>query len=128
MKVLLDTHTLLWFIHGDERLSPRSREIILDHLSQLYYSMVSIWEITIKESLGKIELSKNWLGTIESELIANGVQRAVIDFKTFKTLSSLPFHHRDPFDRLLISQAMSNDMTLLSRDTILKQYTVNVIW
>lgn len=128
MKALLDTHALLWFIHGDKRLSARSREILLDQQSKLFYSLVSIWEITIKESLGKIKLSKGWLKSIESELKVNGVLQADIDFRTFKTLNSLPFHHRDPFDRLIISQAISKDLTILSRDTVFKQYTSNVIW
>jgi len=98
----------------------------LDHHSKLPYSIVSIWEITIKESLGRIELSKGWK-TVKTEFNFSGIQQVCIEFNTFRTLSSLPLGHCYPFDRLLISQAIVGDIILLSPDTIFKQYTVDVV-
>ena len=120
MKYLLDTHTLLWLLEGDERLSQRAREIIGDIDQQLFASVASLWEITIKVSIGKLKISK---GIRE---VANAL--TVLDIKTvpvlpqhLEVLGTLPFHHRDPFDRLIIAQAKYEQMTIIGKDSAFKE-------
>ena len=128
MKILLDTHAILWFISGDDRLSQRAKDVFLNMDSKLYYSLVSIWEITIKASLGKINLARGWLKTIEEELRINAIQKITIEIEHCRNLILLPFHHRDPFDRMLIAQSMSNEMAILTCDKEISNYEIDVIW
>jgi PIN domain nuclease of toxin-antitoxin system len=122
MSYLLDTHVLLWYINGDTRLSQSHQQLIEDPETDIALSYVSLWEITIKVSLNKLKLS----GDIE-ELIAliNDTGISLIDISTqdLIELKDLPFHHRDPFDRLLVAQAKSRDMTLLTEDGHIKSYS-----
>ena len=128
MKLLLDTHALIWFISGDNRLGEQAREAFLNSDNKLYFSKASLWEMTIKISLGKLVLAENWLTAIEKEMISNGIQWLEIDIDHCKTLADLPFHHRDPFDRLLISQAISESMSIISIDSQFAHYPLEIIW
>jgi PIN domain nuclease of toxin-antitoxin system len=128
MKLLLDTHALIWFISGDNRLGEQAREAFLNSDNKLYFSKASLWEMTIKISLGKLVLSENWLAAIEKEMISNGIQWLEIEIDHCKTLADLPFHHRDPFDRLLISQAISETMAIISIDSQFSHYPLDIIW
>ncbi|MCP4755004.1 MAG: type II toxin-antitoxin system VapC family toxin [Proteobacteria bacterium] len=128
MKVLLDTHAILWIIGGDDRLSRRAKDLFLDQNTTLYYSLLSIWEITIKMSLGKIKLAKGWLKTIEEELRINAIQPISIEIEHCRSLFHLPFHHRDPFDRMLIAQAITGEMAIMSCDKSFANYDVELIW
>jgi len=128
MKLLLDTHALIWLISGDSKLSEPAKEAFLNQDNKLYLSKVSLWEITIKISLGKLVLAKHWLTAIEKEMISNGIQWLEIEIDHCKTLADLPFHHRDPFDRLLISQAISESMSIVSIDREFSHYPLDIIW
>jgi PIN domain nuclease of toxin-antitoxin system len=128
MKLLLDTHALIWFISGDNRLGEQAKEAFLNSDNKLYFSKASLWEMTIKISLGKLVLSENWLAAIEKEMISNGIQWLEIEIDHCKTLADLPFHHRDPFDRLLISQAISETMAIISIDSQFSHYPLDIIW
>jgi PIN domain nuclease of toxin-antitoxin system len=128
MKILLDSHAFLWMITDDIRLSNTARHTFLDNANSLFFSHVSLWEICIKKSLGKISLKTNWLQTIEDEMKANVIQWLPIEIQHCAEVAELPFHHRDPFDRLLIAQAMVEDMRLLSRDKQLSAYNIERIW
>lgn len=128
MKLLLDTHALIWLISGDNRLGEQAKEAFLNSDNKLYFSKASLWEMTIKISLGKLVLSENWLAAIEKEMISNGIQWLEIEIDHCKTLADLPFHHRDPFDRLLISQAISEAMTIISIDSQFSHYPLDIIW
>jgi len=128
MKLLLDTHALIWFISGDKRLGEQAQEAFLNRDNMLYFSKASLWEMTIKISLGKLVLAKNWLTAIEKEMISNGIQWLEIEIDHCKTLADLPFHHRDPFDRLLISQAISESMSIVSIDVQFSLYPLDIIW
>ncbi len=128
MKALLDTHAFLWLITGDERLSKTARKIFLDQENSLFFSMASLWEICIKKSLGKLSLKIGWLIAIQDEMKANAIQWLPIEMLHCAELTKLPFHHRDPFDRMLIAQAMVEDMQLLSRDSRLSDYEITRIW
>ena len=128
MKLLLDTHALIWFISGDSKLSEQAKEAFLNRDNKLYFSKASLWEITIKISLGKLVLAEYWLTAIEKEMVSNGIQWLEIETDHCKTLADLPFHHRDPFDRLLISQAISESMGIVSVDGQFSHYPIDVIW
>ena len=128
MKLLLDTHALIWFISGDNRLGEQAKEAFLNSDNKLYFSKAGLWEMTIKISLGKLVLSENWLAAIEKEMISNGIQWLEIEIDHCKILADLPFHHRDPFDRLLISQAISESMTIISIDSQFSHYPLDIIW
>jgi len=128
MKLLLDTHALIWFISGDSKLSEQAKEAFLDQDNKLYFSKASLWEITIKISLGKLVLAEYWLTAIEKEMISNGIEWLEIEIDHCKILADLPFHHRDPFDRLLISQAISESMGIISIDSQFSNYPLDVIW
>jgi len=128
MKLLLDTHALIWFISGDSKLSEQAKEAFLNRDNKLYFSKASLWEITIKISLGKLVLAEHWLKAIEKEMKSNGIQWLEIKIDHCKILADLPFHHRDPFDRLLISQAISESMGIVSIDSQFSNYPLDVIW
>ncbi len=128
MKVLLDTHAFLWLIAGDIRLSDKARQTYLNTENSLFFSAASLWEICIKLSLGKISLKNEWFRTIQVEMEINTIQWLPIEMAHCTKVTELPFHHRDPFDRMLIAQAIVEDMDLLSRDRRLSAYTIERIW
>ncbi len=124
---LLDTHTLIWFIDGSDLLSQKARNEIEDENAINFVSIASLWEIAIKASLGKIEL-KTSFNQINNKLVENGFEILPITFEDTLIISNLPFHHRDPFDRIIIAQAMTNKMTIFSKDGQFSLYGVKVIW
>lgn len=128
MKVLLDTHALLWLIAGDARLSNTARNTFLNPENILYFSIVSLWEICIKKSLEKISLKTGWLETIQEEMKTNTIQWLSVEVPHCAKVIELPFHHRDPFDRMLVAQAMVEDLAILTRDNLLSTYTIQCIW
>lgn len=128
MNVLLDTHALLWAIAGDRRLSRTAGGVFLDPANNLFFSAAGFWEICIKISLGKLSLKKGWSSIIQTEMKRNAVQWLPVEMPHCIELTRLPFHHRDPFDRMLVAQAMVEEMTLLSRDRRLSAYGVARIW
>ena len=128
MKVLLDTHAFLWSITGDDRLSETAKKTFLDPDNRLFFSAASLWEICIKKSLEKLSLRSGWLKTIQDEMKVNAIQWLPVEMSHCAELTKLPFHHRDPFDRMLIAQAMIEDLQLLSRDVRLSAYEIKRIW
>ena len=128
MKILIDTHALLWLITGDKRLSEKSRAYFTNPENDLYFSMASFWEICIKISIGKLKLSKNWEKIIKEELAFNSVKFLAISSEYYVQVTKLPLHHRDPFDRLIIAQAISEQCHVLSIDEHFEQYPIKLIW
>ena len=128
MILLLDTHALIWFFSGDSNLSEEAKEAFLNTENKLFFSKASLWEITIKISLGKLVLAERWLSILENEMESNGIQWLGIEIAHCKVLADLPFHHRDPFDRLLISQAISESMSIVSIDRQFSRYPLDIIW
>ncbi len=128
MKVLLDTHAFLWLITDEDRLSDNARQTFLNTENSLFFSAASMWEICIKKSLGKINLKDGWFQTIQQELEINTIQWLPIEMTHCAEVTELPFHHRDPFDRMLIAQAIVEEMKLLSRDSRLADYAIELIW
>jgi len=128
MKVLLDTHAFLWLITDEDRLSENARQTFLNTENSLFFSAASLWEICIKKSLGKISLKDGWFQTIKEEMAINTIQWLPIEMTHCAEVTELPFHHRDPFDRMLIAQAIVEEMKLLSWDSRLSDYAIELIW
>ena len=128
MKLLLDTHAFLWFIGGDNALSSRGRLAVEDSGNHKWVSMVSLWEIAIKHSIGKLSLDKPFEQLIPEQLQASGFEILGISIGHLTTLTQLPLHHRDPFDRLLAAQCLAENLTLLSSDEALDAYGIHLLW
>jgi PIN domain nuclease of toxin-antitoxin system len=126
MKVLLDTHILWWIVTGDARLSAKAKKIFTDVQCKLFFSIVGFWELAVKSSLKKANLHKHWYTLIQDHLRDNSISVLPITPEHCHQVSLLPFHHRDPFDRLLIAQAITEDLTLLTADPKFKKYNVDV--
>ena len=127
MHHLLDTHTVIWFINGDLDLSDKARKLVESHPTANFVSVATLWEIAIKVSLKKLELSGGF-SEIKSQLDQNGFQLLPITWEDTLLIASLPFHHRDPFDRILIAQSMNNRMSIITKDEDFKKYPVSLLW
>ena len=128
MKYLLDTHAFLWMISDDERLSTAAADAIVDQRSELYFSMASYWEICIKISIGKLELKRNWPRVFEREMSMNDVGWLAVNPEHARGVIKLPWHHRDPFDRLLVSQCRSEKLTCITADKNIPRYPIKCLW
>lgn len=124
MKLLLDTQTFLWWMSGSSRLSRGAREAISDSGNQVLFSVASAWEIAIKRNLGKLRAPDNLAGAIEAE----SFDLLGIDLPHIEALDGLAHHHRDPFDRMLIAQALVERATLVSGDAIFQRYGAVILW
>jgi PIN domain nuclease of toxin-antitoxin system len=127
MKVLLDTHAFLWFVNDDPQLSLAAKTLMESEVD-LLLSVASLWEISIKVGIGKLDLPKLFDVFIPEQLEHNEIELLQIELKHLTPLTSLPLHHRDPFDRLLISQSLVEELTILSADKIFDRYAVNRSW
>ncbi len=128
MRILLDTHAFLWSVMDDPKLSDRARSNFLDADNELLISAVTGFEIAVKYALGKLELAEPPRDFMENRIRNNALTQLPISLSHTYRLSHLPLHHRDPFDRLLISQALEEDIPLLSADSAFGLYDVEVIW
>jgi PIN domain nuclease of toxin-antitoxin system len=124
LKLLLDTHAALWFLSGDERLSENAQRHLTDDSNRILLSAAVIWEIAIKRLLGKLTVPDEYL----SLLLDAGVQPLPVSVAHAAAVEHLPRHHRDPFDRMLVSQATLEGGALVSRDQALRPYGVTLIW
>jgi PIN domain nuclease of toxin-antitoxin system len=127
MKLLLDTHTFLWFINNSPELSSSAADLLESDVD-LLLSMASLWEIAIKVSLNKLTLPDNYERFIPQQITLNNIEILTITFEHLTVVSRLPFHHRDPFDRLLIAQSMSENFQIVSVDTQFDRYGVSRKW
>lgn len=127
MNYLLDTHVLLWLLSQQNKISSHVLDQCSDPRNQPYFSLLSIWEVQIKHQLGKLTLDipiKKIMNTAnEKNILTLGVNESHI-----LMLDSLPYHHKDPFDRLLIAQAKAENMTFVSADKIIQQYDVELLY
>lgn len=128
MRALLDTHVFLWWITDDSQLSSRARELISNRNNALYLSAASGWEIMIKARLGRLQLPKNPQRFLSEQLSLNNIESLPIQMSHALHTITLPDHHRDPFDRMLIAQAQLEKMAILSSDQQIAKYEVRVIW
>jgi PIN domain nuclease of toxin-antitoxin system len=128
MKILLDTCAFLWIITDDTNLSPRARELFSDPAHDIYLSVVSVWEIAIKNAIGRLPLPKKPEQFIPAQRTRHGIASLALEEEDTLYLTRLPDLHRDPFDRMLISQAIVNGMAILTRDESITRYPVRCVW
>ena len=128
MRLLLDSHALIWFWEANPALSPVALAAIEDLDNEKHVSHVTAWEIAIKVRLGKLKLAAAYNDLFPGALMADGFRELPTNLRHFRELLQMPFHHGDPFDRLLIAQARVEHLTLVSRDAQLKDYGVPLLW
>lgn len=128
MRFLLDTHAFLWFVLNDPRLSQETLKLISDPKNDLLISPASYWEIAIKVSLGKYEIPGSFQSWMEHQILTNNFEILPIRIAHTAKVATLSFHHRDPFDRLLVAQALSEQIPIISADGKLDLYSVERRW
>ena len=128
MKYLLDTHALIWFFSGNSKLSEKVRLLMENEEITKLISLTSVWEMGIKQSKGKLTLAVPLEQYIQDKLTLEDYEILPITLKQLAKITTLPFHHKDPFDRLLIAQAITEQIPLLSKDTAFEPYEIEVIW
>ncbi len=127
MRLLLDTHALLWLL-DDRGLSVVASTLFLDPDNDVFLSAASYWEICIKISINKLDIGDDWRSQIDEEISVNGIRWLPIEQSHCLELLALPHYHRDPFDRLLIAQARAEGLSVLSADPNFGRYDVPVVW
>ncbi len=128
MRLLLDTHTFLWFTLGDTQLSPTALALINDPGNDKLISPASYWEIAIKVSIRKLALNQPFEDFLDRGIRQNGFKILHIDLRHTARVVTLPFHHKDPFDRLLIAQALTEGIAIVGADTLFDQYGATRLW
>jgi len=127
MNILLDTHVLWWFLRGNEKIPTTTRDTIFDSQNIIYISIASIWEVAIKMSIGKLSFDggiDGFINAIEDE----NFELLGISTEHTKTVANLPFIHRDPFDRMLVAQAITENIPIMTTDANVLKYGMNSIW
>ena len=128
MKLLLDTHTFLWWVAASGELSRKARSAVGNARNECFVSVASGWEIAIKVSLGRLRIDGALDRFLPEQLAANGFRALAIDLKHAARVATLPFHHRDPFDRLLVAQALEENLAMVTADPVVLKYGVKRIW
>lgn len=128
MKLLLDTHVFLWWVSDEGKISQSARNHIASGKNEVYFSAVSSWEISIKSSLDKIVLKTPIDEFIPEQLVSCNFRPLPIEVAHTVAVAELPDHHRDPFDRLLVAQSVVEKMSLVSNDSALSQYDIDLVW
>jgi PIN domain nuclease of toxin-antitoxin system len=128
MKLLLDTHTALWWVNEHEKLTPGVKSLLLDETNELYISVASAWEIAIKSSLGKLTELNGGVKTFFTLMESIPITLVTVTPRHIETVEKLPFIHRDPFDRILIATAITDGMTILTADENIHKYDVSFVW
>jgi PIN domain nuclease of toxin-antitoxin system len=128
MKLLLDTNVFIWLNDAPHRLREQVMTVVANPDNDLFLSLTSIWEMQIKIQLGKLQLNDPLPDILRTQQVENNLQILTINLNHIWSLENLPYHHRDPFDRLLIAQAQTEGMTLVSADGIFDLYDVDLLW
>ena len=128
MRLLLDTHALIWFIEGSPRLSARAREAIEALENECWVSVASLWEMSIKAARGNLEVTRPIPRLIREHVEGNEMSLLQVGGEHLEALIELPHHHKDPFDRLMIAQAATESLTLISCDSRFDEYQVKLLW
>ena len=127
MNLLLDTHTLLWLLDEHEKLSKKVSQKLADTSNHLYVSIASLWETTIKIMNNRLPAHAS-VDDFLQEIKKHPITVLNIDEKYLQTLAALPFHHKEPFDRIILSTAITEDMVLITKDEDIKKYDVETLW
>jgi len=128
MNLLLDTHAFLWFIASDPRLSNQAQSLIQTPANRRLLSMASLWEMAIKVSLGKLMLAQPFDQFIPRQLQLNQIEVLAIELSHLAAVVAMPFHHRDPFDRLMAAQCQIEGLPIVSNDPVFDAYSVRRVW
>ena len=128
MRVLVDTHVFLWWVEGDRPLPPRARAVLADPENECLLSLASAWELAIKASLGKLRLAVPVKRYVVEHVAANGFRMLGVDVAHIGRVESLEPHHGDPFDRLLIAQALEEKIPVVTADPVFRKYGIKRIW
>ena len=128
MDYLIDTHTLLWIVTDSPKLSNRAKKLYLSPENKIFISLASIWELAIKSGLGKFLLEKPLEDFVDEHIKGNDIKILNIELPHILRIEKLPFHHRDPFDRLIISQQIENNLSIIGSDETFDKYDVKRIW
>jgi len=128
VKLLLDTHTFLWFIEGNPNLSDAARNLIEEQENQRFLSVGSLWEMSIKASINKLELGITFTELVKRQVYGNAIELLEIQPEHLDELAKLPFYHKDPFDRLIIAQSLAEDIPVITRDSAFESYPITVLW
>lgn len=128
MKCLLDTCTFLWIIAGSNELSPTAKEIFTNPAHEVWLSAVSVWELSVKHALGRLPLPSPIERFVVDQRERHGIAALALDERAVLHLHKLPALHRDPFDRMLVCQAIEHDCVLLTPDPLIRQYPVRAQW
>jgi PIN domain nuclease of toxin-antitoxin system len=128
MNYLIDTHTLLWITADDLKLSENAKKIYLNDENEIFLSMASIWELAIKSSIKKISFDTTIEDYIEKHVRNNNIKILDIGLSHIIRVETLPFHHRDPFDRLIIAQAIEENLPIISKDSFFDKYEIQRKW
>ena len=124
MKYLIDTHTFLWFTNGSFEISKTAKSIIENRDNEIFISIASLWEISIKSALGKLYINGSFESVLE-DVIINNIEIISINFNHLIIQNNLPFHHKDPFDRIIISQAINDNCNIIGCDEAFDKYLTN---
>jgi PIN domain nuclease of toxin-antitoxin system len=128
VRLLLDTHAFLWWVTDDDRLTDRAAEAIADGANDVYFSAASTWEIAVKAGLGRVRLPDDAWAFTPDQLERNAFQALPVHVAHAVAVIALPDLHRDPFDRMLVAQAISEDLTIVTGDQEIARYPAPVIW
>ncbi|HXC26779.1 MAG TPA: type II toxin-antitoxin system VapC family toxin [Stellaceae bacterium] len=128
MRILLDTHVLLWWLSGNEVLSMPARAAIADDGNETFVSAVSVWEIAIKYKQGRLPTASSLIGDIDGTIVRHGFYAIPITMQDGERAGDLALHHKDPFDRMLIAQALTHSLTLISNERLFDRYGVARLW
>ena len=128
MRILLDTHAIVWWATGDRRMSRKARVTIADPDTEVFISIASAWEIQIKATLEKLTLNESVDALYRSLILDQGFRMIGIELSDIAHLSTLPPQHRDPFDRMLVAQALRGNFTLVTKDTVVSTYGAPTLW
>jgi len=128
MNLLLDTHAFLWFIDGNAKLSDRARDLIEDPGNAKLVSVASLWEVGLKMSLGRLDLAQPFEELIPRQMELNGFGLLPVRVSHIAKVISLPFHHRDPFDRMIVAQCVAESLSVVSLDSVFDKYSLRRLW
>jgi len=128
VKLLLDTHTFLWFIEGNDELSGEARRLIEDSSNTRLLSVGSLWEMAIKVSIGKLDVPLPFTRLAREHVEGNAIEQLSVEAQYLDVQRALPFHHRDPFDRLIIAQAQEEEIPVVGKDEAFEDYDIELLW
>jgi PIN domain nuclease of toxin-antitoxin system len=128
VRALLDTHAFIWWVNDDPSLTHAAKSVISDSTNEIFFSAVSTWEMAIKIALGKLTLAMPLNSFVQDQILQYQFKPLLVGYEHTYRVQFLPQHHKDPFDRLLIAQALTEDLVILTVDPQFPQYGVQVAW